>query len=87
VRTRLEERKINLELTDAAKERLAREGFDPVYGARPLRRTIQKEIVQPLAIRLLRGEYSPGDTVAVDVSPGGELVFERVGSASATQAA
>jgi ATP-dependent Clp protease ATP-binding subunit ClpB len=87
LRRRLDERKITLELSDAARELLAREGFDPVYGARPLRRTIQKEIVQPLAIRLLRGEYSPGDTVAVDVSPGGELVFERVGTASAQQAA
>jgi ATP-dependent Clp protease ATP-binding subunit ClpB len=58
-----------------------------VYGARPLRRTIQKKIVQPLAILLLRGEYSPGDTVAVDVSPGGELVFERVATALAQQAA
>jgi ATP-dependent Clp protease ATP-binding subunit ClpB len=79
LRRRLEERSITLELSDAAKELVAREGFDPVYGARPLRRTIQKEIVQPLAMRLLRGEFHDGDHIQVDVR-NGELVFERVGS-------
>jgi ATP-dependent Clp protease ATP-binding subunit ClpB len=87
LRNRLAERKITLELTDAAKELLAREGFDPVYGARPLRRTIQKEIVQPLAVRLLRGEFHTGDTVVVDVGTDGDLVFERAGTASASRAA
>ena len=55
LRARLAERKMDLELTPAAKELLARAGFDPVYGARPLKRTIQKEIVQPLAMRLRAG--------------------------------
>ncbi len=76
LRKRLAERKITLELTDAAKELLARQGFDPVYGARPLKRAIQKEIVQPLAMRLLRGEFPDGSTVVVDAQHG-ELVFER----------
>jgi ATP-dependent Clp protease ATP-binding subunit ClpB len=76
LRRRLAERNITLDLTDAAKELVAREGFDPVYGARPLRRTIQKDIVQPLAMRLLRGEFHDGDHVQVDAR-NGELVFER----------
>src|SRR5207253_10928575 len=66
LRARLAERKITLELTEAAKELVAREGFDPVYGARPLRRAIQKEIVQPLAMQLLRGEFHDGDHIRVD---------------------
>ena len=70
LRERLAERKIELELTAAAKELLASEGFDPVYGARPLRRAIQKEIVQPLAMRLLRGDFHDGDTIVVDVEDG-----------------
>src|SRR2546423_1548140 len=57
LRKRRAARRITLELTDASKELVARQGFDPVYGARPLRRTIQKDIVQPLAMRLLRGEF------------------------------
>jgi ATP-dependent Clp protease ATP-binding subunit ClpB len=80
LRKRLTERKITLELTDAAKELVAREGFDPIYGARPLRRAIQKEIVQPLAMRLLRGEFHDSDQVRIDAR-GGALVFERVSAA------
>ncbi len=76
LRQRLEERKIALELTEAAKELLAREGFDPVYGARPLKRAIQKEIVQPLAMRLLRSEFRDGDTIVADVEDG-QLAFRR----------
>jgi ATP-dependent Clp protease ATP-binding subunit ClpB len=82
LRERLAERKITLELTEEAKELVAREGFDPVYGARPLRRAIQKEIVQPLAMRLLRAEFHDGDHIRVDARDG-ELVFERT-SAPAT---
>jgi ATP-dependent Clp protease ATP-binding subunit ClpB len=76
LRARLAERKIELVLTPAAKEFIAREGFDPVYGARPLKRTIQKEIVQPLAMKLLQGEFRDGDTIEVDVI-GDRLVFSR----------
>ncbi|HEX2173588.1 MAG TPA: AAA family ATPase, partial [Dehalococcoidia bacterium] len=70
LRRRLAERKIELELTEAGKELLAREGFDPVYGARPLKRVIQKQIVQPLAMKLLRGEFQDGDTIALDAEDG-----------------
>ncbi len=76
LRARLEERGIALELTPAATRELAREGFDPVYGARPLKRTIQKEIVQPLAMRLLQGEFHDGDTVVVGAADG-QLQFRR----------
>jgi ATP-dependent Clp protease ATP-binding subunit ClpB len=77
VRARLADRKIELELTDAAKELLAIDGFDPVYGARPLKRAIQQRIVQPLAIQLLRGEFHDGDKIVADAR-GGELEFRRV---------
>ncbi len=76
LRARLAERKMELELTPAAREFLAREGFDPIYGARPLKRTIQKEIVQPLAMRLLQGEFHDGDTIVLDYQDG-HLVFRR----------
>jgi len=82
LRGRLAERKIDLELTPGAKEMLAREGFDPVYGARPLKRTIQKEVVQPLAMRLLRGEFHDGDTILVDRADG-QLAFQHLESAVA----
>jgi ATP-dependent Clp protease ATP-binding subunit ClpB len=72
---RLEENGITLEVTDAALDHLAREGYDPVYGARPLRRTIQRVLENPLARRLLAGEFASGDTVRIDVSPDGELTF------------
>ncbi len=76
LRQRLAERKMALELTNAAKLLLAQEGFDPIYGARPLKRTIQKEIVQPLAMRLLQGDFHDGDTIGVDAEAG-ELRFDR----------
>jgi ATP-dependent Clp protease ATP-binding subunit ClpB len=76
LRARLAERKLELELTDQAKELLAREGFDPVYGARPLKRAIQHQIVQPLAIRLLRGEFQDGDTIRADAGDG-QIDFRR----------
>ena len=59
---RLEERKIHVELTDAAKEQLVAEGYDPAYGARPLKRTIQRRVLDPLALRVLEGEFREGDT-------------------------
>jgi ATP-dependent Clp protease ATP-binding subunit ClpB len=68
---RLEERKIFVELTDAAKEWLVREGYDPAYGARPLKRAIQKHILDPLAMRVLEGEFREGNRVQVDAGPGG----------------
>ncbi len=71
---RVAERGIRLTLTDAAKDRLAIEGFDPVYGARPLKRVIQKQLVDRLALELLDGSWSEGDEVVVDADDGG-LVF------------
>jgi len=62
----LEERQITLELTPAAQELLLREGYDPAYGARPLRRTIQRLIQDPLALQILEGTALPGDHVRVD---------------------
>jgi ATP-dependent Clp protease ATP-binding subunit ClpB len=67
---RLEQQKITLDLSDAAKALLAREGYDPVYGARPLRRTIQKEILDPLSIDILEGKVREGQTVHVDARNG-----------------
>jgi ATP-dependent Clp protease ATP-binding subunit ClpB len=74
---RLEERKIHVQLTDAAKERLVREGYDPTYGARPLKRTIQRRVLDPLAMRVLEGEFREGDTVIVDAGDGDALRFEK----------
>ena len=73
---RLAERKINVQLTDAAKEHLVREGFDPTYGARPLKRTIQRRVLDPLAMRVLEGGFLEGDTVRVDGGADG-LTFEK----------
>ena len=67
---RLEDRKIHLELTAAAKSLIAAEGYDPVYGARPIKRTIQKLILDPLAQKVLSGEYAEGDAVFVDAENG-----------------
>ena len=75
---RLSERHIVLKISDAAKEHLAREGYDPTFGARPLKRAIQKEIQNPLAFKLLQGEFRDGDTVAVEYDEiSGELLFRR----------
>jgi ATP-dependent Clp protease ATP-binding subunit ClpB len=63
---RLDERKITLELTDAAKTHLVRAGYDPAYGARPLKRVLQKEVETEIAKRLIRGEIRDGQTVVVD---------------------
>jgi ATP-dependent Clp protease ATP-binding subunit ClpB len=71
---RLLERKITLELSDNAKSLIAKEGFDPVYGARPIKRTIQRLIIDPLAQKVLSGEFKEGDTVFVDAQEG-KVVF------------
>jgi len=77
LRDRLAERAITLELTDAAKEVLAEAGWDPAYGARPLKRAIQRLVENPLALRLLEGDFEDGDTIRVDAE-GDALVFEKV---------
>ncbi len=68
---RLAERKLNIELTEKAKSWLAKEGYDPVYGARPLRRAIERYVENPLSAKLLKGEFGEGDTVKVDLVDGG----------------
>ncbi|MDZ4064533.1 MAG: AAA family ATPase, partial [Coriobacteriia bacterium] len=73
VRERLAERKIGLELTPAAVERIALDGFDPVYGARPLKRVIQREVVDRVAKALIEGRMGEGDTATVDIGESGEL--------------
>jgi ATP-dependent Clp protease ATP-binding subunit ClpB len=71
----LKDRKIQLELTDAARAWLGRVGYDPVYGARPLKRAVQKYLQDPLAEKILRGEIRDGDTVRVEEGDGA-LVLE-----------
>jgi len=77
LRDLLTERHIGLELTDAARQHLADAGYDPVYGARPLKRVIQREVQDPLALALLRGEFTEGDAVRVNAHDG-RIAFERV---------
>ena len=76
---RLEDRKIHVELTDGAKRFIVSEGYDPMYGARPLKRTIQRRVLDALAMRVLEGEFREGDRVTVDVGDN-ELTFEKVGT-------
>ena len=76
VQDRLEAHKVTIELTETAREWLAREGFDPVYGARPLRRTVQRHVENPLSKKILAGELFEGDRVIVDADDGG-LTFTR----------
>ena len=83
---RLAERDLALELTDAARDLLAEAGYDPVYGARPLKRAIQTRIENPLAERILKGAFGPGDRISADVADG-ELVFETAGSSANIAAA
>ena len=66
----LSERGLTVDISEHAKEFLAREGYDPAFGARPLKRTLQKEIIDPLAMRLLEGKFKPGDTVFVNMRNG-----------------
>jgi ATP-dependent Clp protease ATP-binding subunit ClpB len=74
---RLAERQIKLEITDAALSLLGEAGFDPVYGARPLKRAVQQQLENPLATKILSGEFTAGDTIEVDAAGGG-LVFRKV---------
>jgi ATP-dependent Clp protease ATP-binding subunit ClpB len=83
--TRLADRGIHLELTDAAKETLAEAGWDPTYGARPLKRALQRMVENPLAMRLLEGVFADGDRIRVDAQ-NGELVFEKVGATEPARA-
>jgi len=83
LRARLAERHIGIELSDAAVEHLVRVGYDPTFGARPLKRAIQKEVETPLARRLVGGEVRDGQNVRVDLGPDHELTFEVESAARA----
>lgn len=77
LRRRLAERKLSLELTEAARVRLAQEGYDPIYGARPLKRVIQQRLQNPLALKLLQGEFREGEQIVVDIGSEGEYSFSN----------
>ncbi len=84
VAERLAERDLNVRLTEAARCYLAEVGYDPDFGARPLRRALQKYVEGPLAVRLLSGEFAPGDTIEVDVAEDGEgIVFRKIAAENA----
>jgi ATP-dependent Clp protease ATP-binding subunit ClpB len=82
LRERLEARGISIELTEAAKEVVGEAGWDPAYGARPLKRAIQRLIENPLALRLLEGDFEDGDAIRIDAQDG-ELVFVKAGTPAA----
>jgi ATP-dependent Clp protease ATP-binding subunit ClpB len=86
VAARLNERGVVIELTDAARELIGNLGYDPTYGARPLKRVIQKRLVDKLALALLEGEFTEGDTVRVDAADG-ELVFTKATAEASAAAA
>jgi ATP-dependent Clp protease ATP-binding subunit ClpB len=77
LRKRLAERKLSLTLTDGAKQALAVAGYDPVFGARPLKRAIQRMVQDPLAQRLLTGDFREGEHILVDATPEGALTFTK----------
>ena len=77
MRRLLAERKITLDLTPAAKRLIATEGYEPAFGARPIKRAIQRLVQNPLALAVLEGRFGDGDTIRADAGPGGALVFER----------
>ena len=78
LRDRLADRELDLDVSEAAMDKIAEAGFDPIYGARPLKRAIQQSLENPLAQEILAGKYMPGDIIEVDVGDNGELVFDRV---------
>jgi ATP-dependent Clp protease ATP-binding subunit ClpB len=79
---RLEERKIHVELTDQARSFIVAEGYDPMYGARPLKRTIQRRVLDPLALRVLEGDFKEGDRVTVGAGDNG-LEFSKTQTVTA----
>ncbi|MEW5985079.1 MAG: AAA family ATPase [Chloroflexota bacterium] len=79
IRQRLSEHNLHIELTPAARQWLAEKGYDPSFGARPLKRTLQRYVESPLSVRLLKGEFVGGDHVLID-APNGELTFTRQGA-------
>jgi ATP-dependent Clp protease ATP-binding subunit ClpB len=78
---RLRDRGFHLNLSDAARAHIAKVGYDPDFGARPLKRVLQREIADPIALELLKGAYQAGDTIVVDATPDGHLVFDNAATA------
>ena len=78
LRLRLAEREISIVFSDDAMNQLVAVGYDPVYGARPLKRAIQQEIENPLSMRLLSGDFVAGDTIKVDVGADNRLTFDKL---------
>ena len=85
----LSDKQLKLELTDRAKVAVGKAGYDPVYGARPLKRALQRLVLDPLAIKVLKGDFKPGDTIRLDASASDDVLsFSRVnGSSGAEKAA
>jgi ATP-dependent Clp protease ATP-binding subunit ClpB len=83
LRSRLAERNLGLELTEEALAHVAKIGYDPSFGARPLKRVLQKEVADPIALALLKGDYHDGDVVVVDASSDGQLTFSRSAAVTA----
>ncbi|MGE5141560.1 MAG: NDP-hexose 4-ketoreductase, partial [Rudaea sp.] len=79
---RLRDQSIEIEMTEPAREYLADIGYDPQFGARPLRRTLQRKIESPLSRKLLAGEFKAGDHILIDLEPPSTLVFTRKETAS-----
>ncbi len=86
LRKLLANRNIGLELTPAAIRQLGKEGYDPIYGARPLKRVIQQRLQNPLSLKLLQGEFRDGDTIMVDVGADGGFSFSKVAQAEVVEA-
>ena len=78
---RLAARGLRLDLTAAARQWIAKTGYDPDFGARPLKRVLQREVADPIALDLLKGEFRDGDTILVDAKPDGGLVFDSAATA------
>jgi len=83
LQNRLSEHKVSLELTEKAKAWLAKEGYDPIFGARPLRRVIERTIENPLSSQILRGELKEGDIVKIDIDKEGKLTLKSKAAAKA----
>ncbi len=84
IKERLADRNLGLKLNDGAEDLLAREGYDPAYGARPLKRAIQQLVLDPLAMRILKGEFGKGDTIEVG-SRDGDITFRKATTAEKRQ--
>jgi ATP-dependent Clp protease ATP-binding subunit ClpB len=77
IEKRLQDRKLTIELTDEAKKYIATESYSPVYGARPLKRTLQKIILDPLALEILAGKFVEGDHIIISLSQEGEITLTK----------